>query len=508
MDHLFTKDVDQAMEALRELEPEMREQYYKHTSYDDQEMEELSGHAYDYIRPVFNYMKYTYKEEKQTVCELMVNLYKTLVTGEYAWYESIGKINHVNQVFDDILSIEGYEKMSYTANLLYYYYQAREKKSDSSTDQYATQCVFRNFLRMPKYRTDKRDDRRKGDTGEKQKKNQNMNLKMKLDEANFMNNLKEHMDNYVVGQERLKKKLCVLLYNWKYQQVRSNLLMVGPSGSGKNHIIETIKSFPGLDMTLTTFDASQLTASGFSGDSVEDLFRRFKTEYGNQHPAMERGIIYLDEVDKIINTNFDSHDDNVNAVVQQQLLSAVAGTETFSGIDTKNILFILGGAFPKIQDLEKYERKPVGFSTDTPQIGDLKTGLREKLLAIGGEHEFIGRIQNIEEMNLLTRAELKEILLRPETGELKRMQQLYKKSGFILEVEDEVIEAVLDMAEHDPAGARSVKNILNQLVDASYFFDMKVHGYNKIIVHKGMLYGEPPYFQKTNVKEESERCMK
>ena len=508
MDHLFTKDVDQAMEALRELEPEMREQYYKHTSYDDQEMEELSGHAYDYIRPVFNYMKYTYKEEKQTVCELMVNLYKTLVTGEFAWYESIGKLNHVNQVFDDILSIEGYEKMSYTANLLYYYYQAREKKSDSSTDQYATQCVFRNFLRMPKYRTDKRDDRRKGDTGEKQKKNQNMNLKMKLDETNFMNNLKEHMDNYVVGQERLKKKLCVLLYNWKYQQVRSNLLMVGPSGSGKNHIIEAIKSFPGLDMTLTTFDASQLTASGFSGDSVEDLFRRFKTEYGNQHPAMERGIIYLDEVDKIINTNFDSHDDNVNAVVQQQLLSAVAGTETFSGIDTKNILFILGGAFPRIQDLEKYERKPVGFSMDVPQIGDLKTGLREKLLAIGGEHEFIGRIQNIEQMSSLTRAELREILLCPEIGELKRMQQLYKKSGFILEVEDEVIEAVLDMAEHDPAGARSVKNILNQLVDASYFFDMKVHGYNKIIVHKGMLYGEPPYFQKTNVKEESERCMK
>ena len=496
MDHLFAKDVDQAMEALRELEPEMREQYYKHTSYDDQEMEELSGHAYDYIRPVFNYMKYTYKEEKQTVCELMVNLYKTLVTGEYAWYESIGKINHVNQVFDDILSIEGYEKMSYTANLLYYYYQAREKKSDSSTDQYATQCVFRNFLRMPKYRTDKRDDRRKGDTGEKQKKNQNMNLKMKLDEANFMNNLKEHMDNYVVGQERLKKKLCVLLYNWKYQQVRSNLLMVGPSGSGKNHIIETIKSFPGLDMTLTTFDASQLTASGFSGDSVEDLFRRFKTEYGNQHPAMERGIIYLDEVDKIINTNYDSHDDNVNAVVQQQLLSAVAGTETYSGIDTKNILFIFGGAFPRIQDLEKYERKPVGFSMDVPQIGDLKTGLREKLLAIGGEHEFIGRIQNIEQMSSLTRAELREILLCPEIGELKRMQQLYKKSGFILEVEEEVIEGVLDMAEHDPAGARSVKNILNQLVDASYFFDMKVHGYSKIIIHKGMLYGELPYFQK------------
>ena len=89
MDHLFAKDVDQAMEALRELEPEMREQYYKHTSYDEQEMEELSGHAYDYIRPVFNYMKHTYKEEKQTVCELMVNLYKTLVTGEFAWYESI-----------------------------------------------------------------------------------------------------------------------------------------------------------------------------------------------------------------------------------------------------------------------------------------------------------------------------------------------------------------------------------------------------------------------------------
>ena len=115
--------------------------------------------------------------------------------------------------------------------------------------------------------------------------------------------------------------------------------MIGPAGSGKNHMINTIKRFPELGMPLTTYDCSQLTAAGFTGDSTEDIFQKYKDENRAENTPAKYGIIYLDEIDKIINTHYDSQDENCNAFVQQQLLSALAGTEKFETIDTSKILF-------------------------------------------------------------------------------------------------------------------------------------------------------------------------
>ena len=258
-------------------------------------------------------------------------------------------------------------------------------------------------------------------------------------------------------------------------------------------------------MPLTTYDCSQLTAAGFTGDSTKDIFQKYKDENRAENTPAKYGIIYLDEIDKIINTHYDSQDENCNAFVQQQLLSALAGTEKFETIDTSKILFILGGAFPRLHDLEKYKTKTVGFHTDTLQMVDLKVSLRDKIIEIGGETEFIGRISQIEEMNSLTRADLKTILLDPKIGELSKLKKVYQQSGFTLEVKETVIEEILDSVEHDPAGARSVKNTLNGLIDLSYFFDMAMSGYKKIIIHEGMLYGEPPHFMYGSSGKEEER---
>lgn len=108
-------------------------------------------------------------------------------------------------------------------------------------------------------------------------------------------------------------------------------------------------------------------------------------------------------------------------------------------------------------------------------------------------------------MNSLTRADLKTILLDPKIGELSKLKKVYQQSGFTLEVKETVIEEILDSVEHDPAGARSVKNTLNGLIDLSYFFDMAMSGYKKIIIHEGMLYGEPPHFMYGSSGKEEER---
>lgn len=506
MDKIFEKKAMMAFDhALKEIEPEMREAYYRHTSLN---LDACSEAAYGYFHIVVPSMIENFKDEKLTIKELLRQLYTIRVTGEYSCYlNKITELGKKKRVFAGVQEIKGFENMQYAARLLWYYYQVFEKDAATKGSAAIVQNVYYRFEKMFEFVTDNDDKKsRKGERGLPDKETE---PKDKADdhknEADFMTKLKNHLDQYVVGQEKLKKKLCVLIYNWKYHGERSNLLMVGPSGSGKNYIMETIKSYKHLGMPMITCDCSQLTATGFCGDDVSGIFQKYKVEKNKNYPKAEYGIIYLDEVDKIINTHYDSHGDNVNANVQQQLLSALAGTEKFFDIDTSKILFILGGAFLRIEELDKYEKKQVGFLKDSSkQMTDFSTGLREKIIQIGGEQEFLGRIQQIEQMKPLSRSELKEVLLRPGLGELKKLQALYEKQGYILEVEEEVITAILDQTEHDPAGARSVKNILNQMIDSSYLYDLailKKEGYNKLIIHKGVLSGEVPMIEKLHERK-------
>lgn len=499
MDQIFTKDAIKAELAIKALEMEMREKYYKHIKIQPAAQNNISRAAFDYIYFMFCYMKEYYQEDKQTISEMLQQLYKVLVTGDYQCYECKRTKGYGEHLFEGVKTLSGYGKMLYCAEMLYYYYNVCEKKTELAEEWKNTSLAFQKFLTVPE-EWDKEIEKKEKEAEKKVKKKTK-----KTGEAEFMQKMKAHMDQNMAGQERLKKKMCVLLYQWKYHQIRSNFLMIGPSGSGKNHMINTIKSFPDLDMPLTTYDCSQLTAAGFHGDSTRDIFQKYKDENRKENTPAEYGIIYLDEIDKIINTHYDSQDENCNAFVQQQLLSALAGTEKFETIDTSKILFILGGAFPRLHELEKYEKKTVGFRADYSQMVDLKVSLRDKIVEIGGETEFIGRIAQIEEMNPLTRADLRTILLDPKIGELSKLKKVYQQSGFTLEVKETVIEEILDQVEHDPAGARSVKNTLNGLIDSSYFFDMAMSGYKKIIIHEGMLYGEPPHFMYGGSGKEEER---
>ena len=502
MDQIFTKDALKAQIVIQALEMEMREKYYKHIKIKPAAQDGISRAAFNYIYFMFCYMKEYYQEDKQTISEMMQQLYKILVTGDYLCYECKRTKGYGQKIFEGVKTLFGYGKMLYCAEMLYYYYNVREKKTELVEEWMNTSQAFQKFLTIPE-EWDKKVEKKEKEVEKRAEKQ--VKKKTKTGEVEFMKKLKLHMDQNMAGQERLKKKMCVLLYQWKYHHIRSNFLMIGPSGSGKNHMINTIKSFPELGMPLTTYDCSQLTAAGFTGDSTKDIFQKYKDENRAENTPAKYGIIYLDEIDKIINTHYYSQDENCNAFVQQQLLSALAGTEKFETIDTSKILFILGGAFPRLHDLEKYKTKTVGFHTDTLQMVDLKVSLRDKIIEIGGETEFIGRISQIEEMNSLTRADLKTILLDPKIGELSKLKKVYQQSGFTLEVKETVIEEILDSVEHDPAGARSVKNTLNGLIDLSYFFDMAMSGYKKIIIHEGMLYGEPPHFMYGSSGKEEER---
>lgn len=279
--------------------------------------------------------------------------------------------------------------------------------------------------------------------------------------------------------------------------------MVGPSGSGKNHMIETIRSFSELGFPVVSYDCSALTPNGFTGADVRDIFKKVRQACSNAsvmnrlHGAgrNEKCIVFLDEIDKIINFNHDSRGESVNAMVQQQLLSSLAGTEMIEGVDTSKILFILGGAFPRIDDLKKDKgRPPIGFNSEPETIVDLKDSLRDQIVAIGGEVEFVGRIEDIVKMSKLTKDDLRSILMDENIGVFTKKRKLYQESGLNLEIEEDTVEAIVDLIEKEDAGARSAKNILNQFADSQYFYDMKIGGYNTMKIHKGMLNGEAPIF--------------
>ena len=158
-----------------------------------------------------------------------------------------------------------------------------------------------------------------------EKKNKNNNQLPKLSELDFMFKCRQHMDKYYVGQEVLKKKLCSILAQWKFYGERSTMLMMGPFGCGKNYIIETIAAFPQLEMPVISYDCSSLTPNGFSGADVSGIFRKVKEvmrrgsvlswrSEGNFLSDNDKCIVYLDEVDKIINWNYNAQDENVNAI--------------------------------------------------------------------------------------------------------------------------------------------------------------------------------------------------
>ncbi len=302
--------------------------------------------------------------------------------------------------------------------------------------------------------------------------------------------LKKKLDCYMVGNEQYKEAVCMALYQFFKNKKRTNILVIGPTGTGKSYLFECLpmtKLMP-KKHTVMYYNVSRLTEEGVVGPGVKEMLMRFKEQCKAEGNASELGIIFCDEIDKIIKESFVSVGgsvENKNAAVQHQLMQILDGG-TVEGVDTKKILFVFGGAFTGIDNAnEEQTREIIGFGAKQEKLPDQKAteSIRERLIEYGFQREFLGRIGQIIELEKLSRKELKAILLHPTNGVLPRLQQEFLAEGIELVVEPAAINELIDMIDKENLGARSVRNVMTRVLDGCMFKCFE-KGYDKIIVNK------------------------
>ncbi len=323
--------------------------------------------------------------------------------------------------------------------------------------------------------------------------------------------IKEHLEDTMVGQEEAKKTVALAVHDFISLGERSVVLLEGPTGSGKSFLFKNLSEFEPLkeELTFFSYTATQLTPNGFSGDNVEDFLKDYRKacEYrcaSNLVSFTDKGVIFIDEFDKLLNPNFDSGGEDVNALVIAQLLTYIDGTAVTAGVNMKNVLFILAGAFENMEINREIERNrhPVGFmngaedegedtaGAESPGSYDLEAELRRKNIS----RELLGRITHIVHMDAIDRDAMREILIDPDNGVLTGWKKRFEASGLSLIIEnDQVIEGILDNVMNKNVGARGIRKIVESMI-GMYRYDMLEKGYQVMVLHPGMFEGEPPKF--------------
>lgn len=306
--------------------------------------------------------------------------------------------------------------------------------------------------------------------------------------------IKTHLDASIVGQENYKKALAMATYKYIEFGVTEPLLVIGPTGSGKTFTIEQLKKCRSLprDVSVMTWDVSRLTPSGYQGDSLSDLFNAWKMQCFRE--KTKRGIIYLDEVDKIFAPNTDASGENINAAVQLQVMNCLGGIKC-EGVDTSNLLFILGGAFTGLEKIERKQSNIIGFAKETTHYALEQNTLREALREFGIEKEMLGRIPKIVRLSPLNAAQLETILLHPTKGVLAAKKRQFQRQHISFEIEKDVINWIIEKVVQEDLGARSVKNIVEELF-GNYDYEMLEKGYDKMKLTMDVVRGEKPIFIK------------
>lgn len=311
--------------------------------------------------------------------------------------------------------------------------------------------------------------------------------------------IKGKLDDYVVGQEHGKKVLSVAVYN-HYKRVaadtmddieieKSNMLMIGPTGSGKTFLVKTLARL--LDVPLAITDATSLTEAGYIGDDVESVISKLLAAADNDVERAEKGIIFIDEIDKIAKKKNTNNRDVSGESVQQGLLKLLEGSDVevpvgatsknamvpLTTVNTKNILFICGGAFPDLDTIIKTrlnKQTSIGFSADLKDKYDsdpnvlLKVSV-EDLREFGMIPEFLGRLPIMFSLEGLTKDMLIKILKEPKNAILKQYQKLLALDEVCLEFDDGAMEAIAEKAMEKKTGARALRAIIEDfMLDIMY----------------------------------------
>lgn len=299
--------------------------------------------------------------------------------------------------------------------------------------------------------------------------------------------IKKELDKYVIGQEETKKILSVAVYNHykrinykgKVEIQKSNIFLIGPTGSGKTYLMQTLAKI--LDVPLVIVDATSFTEAGYVGEDVDNILVALLQKTGQDVKKAEKGIVFIDEIDKIAKSNDTRGRDIGGEGVQRALLKMIEGSEISVAINnglfeknkvtinTKDILFVFGGAFVGLDKIRNDR-----LNKNNVNMGFIKNNLensfnyqsdeiiQEDLIKFGFIEEFVGRVPIITELKKLTKEDLVNILIKPKNAILKQYIELFEMDGIKIKFDYDTIEYIAEMALRKNMGARGLKAIIEK----------------------------------------------